>query len=92
MLEPTVIVAFVLNFIRLIINGVDIYCLQVPRGGNAIQKVLLQNLSSIELIKVLYDYFSYFLFRNWHERNSPYLDIAEMRLRSVYLQDVGTVI
>ena len=87
MVEPTIVVVFVFNFFSLAINTFGIYCLQVQRGGNINQRLLLQNLSAIEIIKIINDYVSftsYFLYSEWYEVNMEYFDLAEMHLLTVF--------
>ena len=86
MVDPSIIVAFILNFICIILNGFGIYCLHAQKGGNHNQRILLQNLSAIEMLKILNDYVSftsYYIYQEWYKTNEPFFDLVEIYLQTI---------
>ena len=86
MLQPVIIFAFVINAVSLCANALGIYCLHIEKGGNVNQRLLLQNLSAIEILKILNDYLSmttFYCYSDWYQRNTGYLDIAEINILTV---------
>lgn len=87
MLTVSVAIIFCLNVISLILNGFGIYCLRLQKGGNENQRLLLQNLSFIEMVKIMNDYVSmgsYFTNRVWYDKYRVYLDILEVNILTVF--------
>ena len=85
--EPTLIFVFSLNMISLMVNGFGIYCLHMQHGGNVNQRMLLQNLSLIEMLKIVNDYISmtsYYCYKDWYDDHIVYLDIAEINILTVF--------
>ena len=54
--SAVVIAQFILMAISVVANSFGIFMLRKQRGGNANQRLILQNLSSIEIIKTCYDF------------------------------------
>lgn len=91
MIEPVVVFVFVLNFFSLLLNVFGIYCLHMQRGGNANQRILLQNLSAIEIVKIINDYVSmslYYVNNGLYLRNAEFLDIIEANILTVFFCSV----
>ena len=71
----------------LIANLFGIYCLHKQRGGNVNQRILLQNLSVVEIIKIIYDYISITTFyecNDWYHDHGLYIDIIEVNILTVF--------
>ena len=86
MLELTTIVVFPFNFISIIFHSFGIYCLHAQKGGNRNQRILLQNVSVIEIVKILYDYISftsYYIYDTWYKKNQQLLDVIEVIIMTV---------
>ena len=86
MLEPTLIAVFHINFISIIFHVFGFYCLQVQRGGNVNQRILLKNLSVIEVVKIINDYISitsYYVYKDWYNVNEHVLDAIEVVIMTV---------
>ena len=63
----------------------------MQRGGNANQRILLQNLSAIEIVKIINDYVSmslYYVNNGWYLRNAEFLDIIEANILTVFFCSV----
>lgn len=89
MIEPSVFYTVVfLMFLSITMNSFGIYCLKKQRKGNRKQRLLLQNLSVIEITKMLFDYVSISMFHfrsDWFEAYCQYFEIFEANIMCVYL-------
>lgn len=86
MVLSTLIGVFVLMFVSISLNAFGIYCLRKQNGGNINQRMLLQNLSVIEIVKMIFDYVSLTLyqFQNaWYLKYYIYMDIIEVNLMTI---------
>ena len=85
-----VVVQFILMAISVIANLFGIFMLRKQKGGNANQRLILQNLSSIEIIKTCYDFFSlttHHYFNGWSKHIHAEVIIAvEISLMTVIFQ------
>ena len=86
MLDPVVIFVFLLNSLSLVIHLFGIYCLQKQNGGNKNQRILLQNLSAVETLKIVNDYISmtsYYCYPEWYHEHIIYFDIFEIDILTI---------
>ena len=91
LLHPVLFGLFSLMFISIILNVFGIYCLRKQKGGNVNQRMLLQNLSFIEITKMTYDYIPmtlYHFHNDWYKSHFAYLDIIEINLTTILFSSV----
>lgn len=82
---------FILMGLSVLLNAFGIYCLRKQSGGNTNQRLLLQNLSIIEITKILYDFISLGLFhtcKSCYKKYSVFLDIVEINFMTVLFVSV----
>lgn len=92
MLPPALLhTIFVLLAVGIILNAFGIYCLRQQRGGNANQRRFLQNLSLIEIIKMVWDYVplcTYNYSSGLYEKCYIYLDIIEVNIMTILFSSI----
>ena len=84
-----VFVQFTLMVVCVFVNVFGIFILRKQKGGNINQRLVLQNLSCTEIIKISYDFVSltiYHFYKDWHKVNRTSAGIiimVEMSLMTV---------
>ena len=86
LLSCILIFVYTLMFISLLLNTLGMYCLYKESGGIKKQRLLLINLSLIEIIKAVYDYIpltTYHYAEKWYNLHNPMFDMMEMILMTI---------
>ena len=81
-----VLTLYILTLIGLLLNTLGIYCLYKQEGDTRKQRILLANLSFIEIIKMIYNYVSltfYHYKTDWYIENYRHFDVVEVSIMSV---------
>ena len=87
----TLIVLYIMMVLSMLLNILGIYCLHKQKGGNIKQRLLLGNLSLIEIVKMVYDFIpltTYFCFEKWYNLHHMYFDTIEISMTTIILASI----
>ncbi len=86
MISVILYLQFLLAACSVLMNFLGLYCLPQQKRGSKNQCLLQQNLSTIDITKILYDFVPiafYYLRNDWYNSNYQYFDVVEIHMMTI---------